>query len=240
MTAELVTAVVLILRWKMIARYSLNGHNGLGSVVEYALAYINPVGEAIYKQYTNFDALLTDIYAVIGFNYDQSVSIVHDRVNWNRCKAYKGSDYDCSYNKNFKQWDLEGFLKFEKVKNIINSYTNLSLRSQSPLPEYIPNSPTAPAIIKQVALSSATKESEVKEVLNSSYYAFKSGELPDDFIVFPQQYMKNKDLRKTNDAAPSGGNTVTNIGLGLADVGTYLLIGGGILAAIYVLTLVKR
>jgi hypothetical protein len=102
------------------------------------LRYINPVGETIYKNFTNFDALLTDVYAAIGFSYDKSVAIVHDRVNWNRCKAYNGSDYTCSYNKNFKQWDIDGFLPFAKVKNIINAYTNLSLRKENPLPEYVP------------------------------------------------------------------------------------------------------
>lgn len=214
--------------------------SGLGDVVEYTLRYINPVGETIYKNFTNFDALLTDVYAAIGFSYDKSVAIVHDRVNWNRCKAYNGSDYTCSYNKNFKQWDIDGFLPFAKVKNIINAYTNQSLRKENPLPEYVPASATAPAIIKQVAQAAAVKESEAKEVLSGGYYAYKSGELPDDFIVFPQQYQKNKDLRKTNDDAPSGGNTLENIGSGLGEIGTYLLIGGVVLAGLYALTLLKK
>lgn len=219
--------------------YPLNGLGDTG-VIDYTLRYINPVGEAIYKNFTNFDALLTDIYAVIGFSYDKSVSIVHDRVNWNRCKKYGGTDYTCGYNKNFKQWDVEGFLAFSKVKSIINAYTNLSLRAQNPLPEYYPGGANAQIVIKQVATAAAAKESEVKEVLDNAHYSFKSGELPDDFIVFPARYQQNKDLRKTNDIAPSGGNTLEDIGLGLGEVGKYLLIGGVVIAGLYVLTLVKR
>jgi len=225
----------------MLSRISLkNTNNGLGDIIEYSLRYITPIGESVYKNFTNFDALLADIYGTLGFNYDESVTIVHDRLNWNRCKNYGGSDYDCAYNKNFKQWDVEGFLPFEKAKNVVNTYTNLALRTQNPLPEYNPNDKTnAPLIIKAVANAAATSEKEAKEVLDNGFYSFKSGELPDDFIVFPQRYQKNKDLRITNEIAPSGGNTVEDIGEGLFSYGKYVLIAGAVVAGLYGLTLLK-
>lgn len=182
--------------------------------------------------FSNWDELVHYVGKELDFNFNVAISVVWNRINWNRCRTYKGTDQVCSQNKD-AFWKHSSFLDIAKVERVVNFYVNESLKKNSKVPEYKPVvSIEESNLIKTIAEGAGVRETEAREVMVQTFYAFADGQLPDDFITRPRKWMEHKDSRKQNENADS----ITNkAGSWFDDITTYLMWGGIIVGGCAVL-----
>ncbi len=168
------------------------------------------------------------LYKFFGSDYENAVQTITERLNWNigvQCYPIIASSgcYDQS-----------------EVGCIVNVYYNLA--KTGAIPEYNrKDNPKGIAIIeKAVTQKSGKQEGRVKAVLYHLYFATMDNSIKTNSILFPIQAKQNQDVKARPKEITSTQTNLENATAGLGEIGTYLLIGGVVLAGLYALTLVKK
>lgn len=184
----------------------------LSANITHVLNYIVGGNVWLYRQYVSWDVLVNDIKASLGISYEQSLQTVHNRANWNLCKKWGGSDFTCGYNKSVS-WNLgEGnpFISLRKVKSVFNTYCSLATQQGSTIPPIDPNNKVEfEKLVKDIATKAGVTADITSTLFKEAFYAFKSNELQDDFLIDPRRFREMKEIRSNRPAdapgAPDGG-----------------------------------
>lgn len=212
--------------------YNSGIHDKVVATVGEWVLNVNLYARGVRYLFNNWDELIHYVGKELDFDFNVGISVVWNRVNWNRCKSYNGTKEVCSQNKD-SFWKHPSFLDIMKVERVCNFYVNESLKKNSTLPEYKPVvSIEESNLIKIIAEGAGVRESEAREVMVQAFYAFADGQLPDDFITRPRKWMEHRDSRKQNENADSITNKAGSI---FDDITTYLMWGGIIVGSAAVL-----
>ena len=168
------------------------------------------------------------LYKFFGSDYENAVQTITERLNWNiGAQCYPlivGSGcYDQS-----------------EVGCIVNVYYNLAKTSAIPEYDRKNNAKSIELIEKTVALRSGRQEGRVKAVLYHLYFATMDNSIKTNSILFPIQAKNNQEVKERPKEITSTQTQIENAAAGLGEIGTYLLIGGVVLAGLYALTLLKK